>query len=67
MKVVSKISITETLRTLEVGKSITLNAAKTISYYTARSAIYRFNATKEYEFTICTKDNGCNYTITRIK
>lgn len=65
MKVVSKISLPDTFRQLKVGESVTLNAAETAPFNSARSAVYRLNASNEGKFEITTVDNGCNYTVRR--
>lgn len=66
MKIVSKISLPDTFRQMEVGGVLTLNAAKIAPFNSARAAVYRLNAAKEGKFKITTGDNGCNYTVERI-
>lgn len=67
MKVVSKISIPDTFRKIEIGGCIKLNAAESAPFNSARSAVYRLNASGNGQFKITTEDNGCNYTVERIK
>lgn len=67
MTIIRKISLPDTFRQIKTGKSITFNAAKVAPFNSARSAIYRLNAAGEGQFTITTTDNGCSYTVTRVK
>lgn len=63
---VTKVSITETLRNIPIGKPITFDCREAGSFASAKGAISRLNERAKSEaYTITTKDNGATYTVLR--
>ena len=62
------VSIPDTLRLMKVGDRIVLNAAETVSFNTAASAVCRANKKGDNgKFEIISLNNGCAFKITRLE
>jgi hypothetical protein len=64
--IVKKVSITETLKNLPVGKPVLLDCREAGSMASAKSAVCRLNAAAGKEvYTISTEDNGATFRVLR--
>lgn len=66
-KVVMKVSIIDTFRSISVGASAEYDCRVVGSLMAARAAVTRLNQYGEGEWAIVTDDNGAHYTVTRSK
>ena len=66
VRIIRKVSITDTLRTLSPGESHRFTCGQLGSYSSASSAVCRLNkAAARTEYEIETSDSGKSYTVTR--
>lgn len=64
--IVKKVSITETLRNIPVGKPVLFDCREAGSMASAKTAVSRFNTAAGKEvYTISSEDNGATYKILR--
>lgn len=65
---VKKVSVTDTLRNIPVGKTVIFDCRELCSYGTAQAAVSRLNtAAKETIYKISSTDNGVTYSVIRLK
>lgn len=62
------ISVPETAKGMKPGERALFSAAETIAFASARTTVCRLNSDSRYgSYRIWSDDNGCTYTIERVK